>query len=121
MEHKLNNMEVVLDNGYYVVELYNIITTHLYVATAWEHTVNPSGGTIKKIKGDWYTKVCTNPDRKMFAHLPARSKERFEAARNAYDSAYKRSYGLIYRAIPWLDTMPRKESMGEITFVFPPQ
>jgi hypothetical protein len=105
----------------YMVKLFNIISTDLWVVEAWEKVEGSMIGcgfsTITFVDGQLWGRIGTNPNKAVFDHLPAWSKERIDAAWAAFNRVYQDAYELIYGAMPWLnDIEGREESMGEVRF-----
>lgn len=93
-----------------------ILGTSTVVLSAWE----PSKlmGEHSTIQFDLaegahvWGRIGTNPDAKLYAHLPAMSEERSNACREAYTLVYHRAYAAILAEYP--EAMNGDFDMGEI-------
>lgn len=114
----MKNQAIFLNDRKYMVKLYNIIGTGLWIADAWELVdggmLDCGFSTITFVDHQLYGRIGTNPDKAKYAHLPPYSKDRSDACMAAFNEIYEQAYKLIFEAFPELRAMGHKRSMGEV-------
>ena len=74
------------------------------VFSAWQRLDHPisehRASTICSHEGEWYGRIGSDPDKALFDHLPAWTRERSEAAKGAYQARFDLAYKLILEAYP---------------------
>ena len=85
------------------------------IYSAWQRIDGPTettAGTITAIDGEWYARIGTDPDRKIYEHLPIGSDARRTALEKAYHLEYRRAYVEISLEYPHTVAATRRD--GEI-------